>query len=145
LLDANLMVYAAAEDSAQHSRARAWVENQLNESDGFVGICWASLYGFVRLVSNRMVMGEAALPVMRAWAAAEIYLGQPATRLIDPGPSHPDIASRLVETPGLSANDVPDVYLAALAIEHGLILATHDHGFGRFVNLNWEDPLAPDS
>jgi predicted nucleic acid-binding protein len=48
----------------------------------------------------------------------------------------------LIATPGLSCNDVPDVYLAALAIERGLTLATHDHGFGRFTNLRWVDPLA---
>jgi predicted nucleic acid-binding protein len=34
-----------------------------------------------------------------------------------------------------------DVEIAALAIEHGLVLATHDHGFGRFKALRWLDPL----
>jgi hypothetical protein len=32
-------------------------------------------------------------------------------------------------TPGLVASDVVDVYLAALAIEHGLTLVTHDQGY----------------
>jgi predicted nucleic acid-binding protein len=40
------------------------------------------------------------------------------------------------------SNDVPDVYLAALAIEHGVSFATHDHGFARFQGLEWFDPLA---
>jgi hypothetical protein len=31
--------------------------------------------------------------------------------------------------------------IAALAIEHGLVLATHDHGFRRFTQLRVFDPL----
>ncbi|MEX0659093.1 MAG: hypothetical protein WD080_08165 [Egibacteraceae bacterium] len=49
--------------------------------------------------------------------------------------------TELVATPGLTSNDVPDVQLAALAIEHGLTLCTHDHGFARFARLSWTDPL----
>ncbi len=44
-------------------------------------------------------------------------------------------------TPGLSSNDVPDVQLAALAVEHGLTLCSHDRGFARFERLAWLDPL----
>jgi predicted nucleic acid-binding protein len=33
------------------------------------------------------------------------------------------------------------VEIAALAIEHGLVLATHDHGFRRFSRLRVADPL----
>jgi predicted nucleic acid-binding protein len=37
---------------------------------------------------------------------------------------------------------VPDVEIAALAIEHGLILASRDHGVRRFSRLRFLDPLA---
>jgi predicted nucleic acid-binding protein len=40
------------------------------------------------------------------------------------------------------ANDVPDAHLAALAISHGLRLASHDSGFGRLAALRWFDPLS---
>jgi predicted nucleic acid-binding protein len=39
-------------------------------------------------------------------------------------------------------NLVPDVHLAALAIEHGLTLVTSDAGFARFPGLAWQHPLA---
>jgi predicted nucleic acid-binding protein len=42
--------------------------------------------------------------------------------------------------PGLRANDVPDAHLAALAVEHGLRLATSDSGFARFSGLQWFNP-----
>jgi len=31
--------------------------------------------------------------------------------------------------------------LAVLAIEHGLVLASHDHGFRRFAGLRTIDPI----
>jgi len=33
--------------------------------------------------------------------------------------------------------------LAALAIEHGLVLTTTDRDFARFPGLRWENPLQP--
>ena len=48
---------------------------------------------------------------------------------------------RLPGQPGLRANDVPDAHLAALAVEHGLRLATSDSGFARFSGLQWFNPL----
>ncbi len=47
-----------------------------------------------------------------------------------------------MKTPGLGSADVMDMYLAALAIEHGLVLASHDNGFRRFERLEWIDPVA---
>jgi hypothetical protein len=41
----------------------------------------------------------------------------------------------------LRANLIPDAHLAALAIEHGLILCSTDGDFGRFPGLRWENPL----
>lgn len=40
----------------------------------------------------------------------------------------------------LTGNDVPDAYLAALAIEHGATWVTSDRGFERFPSLAVEDP-----
>lgn len=59
-----------------------------------------------------------------------------------PGQNHQAIAAELAATPGLRSDDVPDLELAALAIEHGLVLASHDHGFRRFASLRSFDPLA---
>lgn len=38
---------------------------------------------------------------------------------------------------GPRANDVPHAHLAALALEHGLRLATTDSGFARSPDLRW--------
>lgn len=58
-----------------------------------------------------------------------------------PATGHRALLGQCLSTPGLRANDVPDAALAALAIEHGLRLATSDSGFARFPRLDWFDPL----
>ncbi len=141
LVDANLLIYASMPAMAEHTPSRRWLTDRFDDDDEVVGLAWSSLYAFVRIVTNRRVMGDDAVELPAAWAAADSYRRQSAALLVEPGPRHAALAGELIATPGLSANDVPDVYLAALAIERGLVLATHDHGFGRFRNLRWVDPL----
>ncbi len=141
LVDTNLLIYATFADTPEHPRARAWLEARLAEGDGTVVLCWPILYAFLRLLTSQRVFGEQALTVRRGWEVVAAYLDQPAVRLVVPGPAHARIAGELAATPGLRSDDVPDVELAALAIEHGLILASHDHGFRRFGALRFLDPL----
>lgn len=60
-----------------------------------------------------------------------------------PRAAHRATLDNFLRVGGLSANDVPDAHLAALAIEHGLTLATCDSGFARarFPGLTWLNPL----
>lgn len=88
-------------------------------------------------------MGDDAAAVADAWTAALGFLDQENARLIDAGPAHTSIATELVATPGVTSNDVADLQMAGVAIEHGLTLRTHDHGFARFGRLAWFDPIAP--
>ena len=90
------------------------------------------------VVRDGVVVGE-------GWAVAAAYLEQPAVRLVTAGAGHTAIAAELAATPGLRSDDVPDVEIAALAIEHGLVLASRDHGFRRFSRLRVVDPLTGSS
>ena len=141
LVDTNLLLYAAFRDAPEHGRARAWLEERLAEGEGTVALCWPVVYAFVRLVSSPRVFGAHALTVAAGWAAASAYLDQPAVRVVAAGAGHRAIAEQLAATPGLRGDDVPDVEIAALAIEHGLAVATRDHGFRRFAALRVVDPL----
>ena len=102
------------------------------------------MYAFVRLISSQRVFGQHAVSVNQAWTVAQGYLDQPGVRLVAAGAGHQAIAAELAFTPGLRSDDVPDIEIAALAIEHGLVLATHDRGFRRFSGLRVTDPLAGD-
>ncbi|MGI8517276.1 MAG: TA system VapC family ribonuclease toxin [Acidimicrobiia bacterium] len=141
LVDTSLIIYATFTDTNEHQRAREWLVEQTAGGDGSVVLCWPVLYAFVRLASSIRVFGSSALRVFEAWATAEEIISQPSTRLVSAGARHARIAAELAATPGLRSDDVPDIEIAALAIEHGLVLATHDSGFRRFGGLRVHDPL----
>ncbi|HEX5247522.1 MAG TPA: TA system VapC family ribonuclease toxin [Gaiellaceae bacterium] len=145
LVDTNLLVYATFADAPEHERARGWLEARLAEGEGSVALCWPVVYAFIRLITSARVFGRHAVAVGDGWTVAAAYLEQPAVRLVAAGVGHGSIAAELAATPGLRSDDVPDVEIAALAIEHGLVLASHDHGFRRFSRLRVVDPLTGDS
>lgn len=139
LVDANLLVYAHVTSYPQHDAARDWLEARLAGAPR-VGLPWASLLAFVRLVSNPRVFTEPE-PVTDAWSQVEAWLDAEASWVPVPTRRHRETLRACMTSPGLRANDVPDAHLAALAIEHGLALASTDAGFARFERLNWVDPL----
>ncbi len=140
LLDANLLVYAHASSMPQHAAARRWLDDRLNGTAP-VGLPWSSLLSFVRLVSNPRVF-EKAESVEVAWKQAEKWLDAPTAWIPGPGERHREILDSLIKSGGLRANLAPDAHLAALAMEHGLILYSTDGDFARFKDLRWENPLA---
>jgi uncharacterized protein len=142
LVDTNVLIYATFRDAPEHQQARSWLERQLTQGAGVVVLCWPVVYAFVRLITSARVFREHAVSVKEGWAVAEAQLRQPGVRLVSAGAGHQAIALELAQTPGLRSDDIPDIEIAALAIEHGLVLASHDRGFRRFSGLRVTDPLA---
>ena len=142
LVDSNLLVYAYVSSLPQHKAASAWLDERLNGSAP-VGLPWPSLLAFVRLVSNPRVF-ERPKSVSAAWKQVKDWLDCPPVWIPQPTERHREILGSLLKAQGGRANLVPDAHLAALAIEHGLILCSTDGDFARFPNLRWENPLADD-
>lgn len=140
-VDANLLVYAHVSSFGQHAATRAWLEEQLTGSPR-VGLPWPSLLAFVRLVSNPRLFTEPE-SVHDAWAQVEAWLDAAPCWTPLPTSRHREVLAAVLAGGTLRANDVPDAHLAAIAIEHGLKLATTDSGFARFAQLEWFDPLRP--
>ena len=141
LVDTNILIYATFSDAPEHDRARTWLEGQLGGVEGAAALCWPVVYAFVRLITSPRVFATNAVSVSQGWTTAAAFLAQPAVRFVTPGAGHAAIAAELASTPGLRSDDVPDIELAALAIEHGLVLASHDRGFRRFEGLRTVDPI----
>ncbi len=138
LVDANLLIYAHVRDFAEHTVAREWLDDQINEQPR-VGLAWSSLLAFMRITTNARVF-ERPLSIQKAWAQVEAWLSAPASWIPTPGVPHAAILGSLV--PQIARpNLVPDAHLAALAIEHGLTLCSTDGDFARFQDLSWENPL----
>jgi uncharacterized protein len=140
LVDANILVYAHVESLVQHERARRWLDTVLNGTSR-VGLPWPSLLGFLRLVTNPRVFQRPA-SMADAWTQVCDWLDVDVAWIPQPTDRHKDVFAALLAAPGMQANLVPDAHLAALAIEHGLVLCSTDGDFGRFVTLRWQNPLA---
>lgn len=139
LIDANLLVYAHVSSFVQHEPAHAWLDSQLNGHSP-VGLPWHSLLAFLRIATNPRIF-ERPEPMVDAWKQVEAWLDCEVTWIPEPTERHRDILGSLLAGGGMQANLVPDAHLAALAIEHGLLLCSTDGDFGRFSNLRWHNPL----
>jgi hypothetical protein len=139
LVDANLLVYAHDASAPEHAIAGPWFERLLNEP-GRVGLPWASLLAFVRLVSNPAIVRA---PVKPADALARVteWLARDHVWIPQAGPQHAELLTRLLSDARVTSRMVPDAHLAALAIEHGLRLCSTDGDFAKFQGLSWYNPL----
>jgi toxin-antitoxin system PIN domain toxin len=139
LLDANILIYAAAADAPQHARVMRWLTDLFggNESIAFT---WPTIWAFVRISTDRRIQARART-VEDALSRVRDWLSEPGVKLIDAGPLHLDIFEQLVVDYQASGPLVSDAALAALAIEHGAMLASTDRDFSRFPSLKWVNPL----
>lgn len=141
LLDANILIYSHVESFPQHDSARNWLDQRLNESER-VGLPWASLLAFLRLVTNPRVF-ERPEPMTEAWSQVRAWLECESVWIPEPTDRHATLLGEFLALPGVIANLVPDAHLAALAMEHGLTLCSTDGDFARFPALRWLNPLVP--
>jgi hypothetical protein len=141
LVDANLLLYAYDASSKRHEAARRWWESRLSGPEP-VWLAWHSVVAFLRIGTHIRVFThpftlEEACRVVGSW------FDGPAVGLLEPGPRHWEILRGLLLHSQASGNLVTDAHLAALAIEHGMVLMSPDRDFARFPGLAWKDPLTP--
>jgi len=141
LVDANLLIYAVNAAAPQHIAARRWLDDRINNDAARVGLPWASLLAFLRLITNPRVFPR-PLGMAEAWQQVDAWLNSGPAWAPTPTDRHAEILPRLLAAPGVHGNLVPDAHLAALAIEHGLELNSTDGDFARFDGLRWRNPIA---
>jgi toxin-antitoxin system PIN domain toxin len=139
LVDANLLLYAVHKQSEQNQAAVRWLTDQLNGSRR-VGLPWQTLAAFLRIATHPRAF-ERPLSAATAWERVTDWLSAPVAWIPSPGHEHARILGSLVTTYDVRGNLVPDAFLAALAIEHGLTLYSTDTDFARFRELRWENPM----
>lgn len=139
LVDANLLLYARFRDFAQHEAAHGWLDAQLNARHR-VGLPWPSLLAFLRLSTNPRVFA-APLSAEVAWRQVQDWLGVASVWVPAPTTRHAETLGRLIRSSQATGKLMPDAHLAALAIEHQLVLCTTDGDFARFDELRLENPL----
>lgn len=129
LPDVNVLVAAHRVDHPQHKAASDWLKRTLSgASDGQVLVLpMAVISGFLRLVTNMRIF-PTPTAAQQAVDFVDWLLESPSASLI--GDSSEWISFRgLVLDKNLTANQVPDAWLAALAISMGEPFVTFDKGF----------------
>lgn len=139
LVDANLLLYAVNEDAPQHGTASSWLSRHLNGSR--LGLPWQSLLAFLRISTHPRAFPRPLTPSL-AWERIADWLAAPAAWVPEPGIHHARVLGELVVRHDVRGHLVPDAALAALALEHGVGVASADTDFARFREVRWENPLA---
>jgi hypothetical protein len=143
LVDANLLLYAKLSSFPEHETAHRWLDERLNGVDR-VALPWPSLLAFLRLSTNTRLFPR-PLSMAAAWQQVRSWLSLETAWTPGPTGAHEDVLGDLLAPGGITPKLVMDAHLAALAIEHGLVLCSADGDFGRFSSLRWHNPLAPTS
>ena len=139
LVDANLLVYAFVRELPEHEAAVRWLDHQINRTT-HVGLPWPSLLAFLRLTTNpRIFSTPPALD--RAWKQVRDWLQQDSVWVPQPTERHEEVLGQLLAETGGRGSLVDDAHLAALALEHGLVLCSTDGDFARFQAIRWWNPI----
>jgi toxin-antitoxin system PIN domain toxin len=139
LIDANLLIYAYNPQSEHHPAAKEWLETVFSQTDP-VCLAWQTILAFLRIVTNIHVFAKPFSPKEAREIVSE-WLLQAPVEILEPGERHWTILGNFMEEAQIRGPLVMDAHLAALAIEHGMTLCTHDSDFFRFPGLKLQDPL----
>lgn len=138
-VDVNVLVSAHRPESPDHAGFRSWLD-EARTADEPLGLGDLVLSGFLRVVTHpRVFKTPTPLDVAVEFVAA--LRSTPNVVGMLPGDRHFNIFLRLCRDIGARGNDVPDLYLAALAIETGSTLWSADRSFARVPDLHWRHPL----
>lgn len=139
IVDANLLIYASNTDDRRYQQAASWLQDALN-GDARIGLPWTSLGAFLRVSTNARIF-RTPFTSEQAWAQVEEWLDAPRAWVPEPTSRYRVIVGRLVRDHRIGGPLVTDAMLAALAIDHGVALASTDGDFARFDGLTWVNPL----
>lgn len=134
--DVNVLVAALHQQVPHHVRARKAIEAAFN-GRAPVGLAWVAMTGFVRISTRRGIF-ERPLDVEQALQAVDHWVSHPSAVIVNPGPRHQGLLSRLLLAAGAAGHLTTDAHLAAMAIEHNAVLASFDRDFERFAGLRFE-------
>lgn len=140
IVDANILIYARNSTDEHHDGARRWLESALNGSTR-VGLPWWSLAAFIRIATNPRAYPDPLTPGEAA-DQVEQWLAAPCAWLAEPTANFQRVFLDVIRAHRVRGALVTDAQLAALALDHGVPIASVDSDFARFRGVDWFDPLA---
>lgn len=139
VVDVNLLLAAHLGSHPHHDRAHRWLTEALSTPGELIipDLVWV---GFLRIATNRRIFETPSTIA----AATEFASAVVAAAAVPAFPGHPDgLVSflKFCTEAGVSANLVPDAYLASIARALSCPVATFDRDFRRFDAV---DVIVPD-
>jgi toxin-antitoxin system PIN domain toxin len=143
VVDTNVLVHAADEDSPYHARCRACLDGWRKQPDAWF-VTWGIVYEFLRVTTHPRVMRK-PWTAGEAWTFVAAVLASPGLTVLAPTERHAAVAEAVIsEMPHLAGNLLHDAKTAILMREHGVRrIYTRDADFFRFRFLDPADPLDP--
>ncbi len=131
--DVNVLIAASRSDHPHHKTAFACLDEALTAcADGAsLKLMPMVVAGFLRLVTNSKIFKHPT-PVEEAVGFVDALLAVPGVELASLGAEWPMLRQLCIEK-NLTANDVPDAWLAAAVIQLGEHLVTFDADFRRLL------------
>jgi len=142
VVDTNIFVYAADEDSPFYAPCRGKIEEwRLLTSPWYT--TWGILYEFLRVVTHPRVFRQ-PWTASQAWNYVEAILASPSFGLLTYSERHAQVAAEIIKKSAfLRGNILFDAQTAILMREHGIKrIFTRDTDFHRFPFLEPIDPTA---
>ena len=139
LAGVNVLVNAFRRDTSDHARCQQWLESVVN-GDSRYGMSPQVLGGVVRVATHPRVFSQSS-DLDEVIRFCQVLMEAPHCALIQPGPQHWSIFSRLCKEADARGNLVADAWFAALAIESGCEWITLDRDYARFTGLRWRLPF----
>jgi toxin-antitoxin system PIN domain toxin len=133
LLDVNVVLAAHRVDHAQYPTLRPWFDDLLEGPEPFSvpTVVWGS---FIRLATSRRVFRSPS-PLVEVFRFLDSVCVQPQHVLLGPGPQHLALLRRICAEAEATGDLVPDAVIAAIALEHGCVVASLDRDFARFSSI----------
>jgi len=139
LVDANLLLPLLVRHHEHHKKALEWF-------DGLVArearLCRFVQLALIRLLGNRTIMGDYALPAGTTWSLMERPMEDERLEFAPEPPLFAVEFPKLLKYPVATNKLVGDAYLAAFALAGQMRLATFDADFKQFRGLDLQ-LLAP--
>ena len=140
VVDTNVLVYAADEESPLHDACRSLVATARGRAAAWY-LTWSICYEFMRVTTHPRVFRRPwSWP--QAWSFVSALLSSRSLGVLVPTERHAALVSEVVtELPTLAGNLLHDAHTAILMREHGIrTIYTRDTDFHRFPFV---DPIDP--
>ena len=142
VVDTNILVYAADEDSVYHQQCMERLDLWRRQAAAWY-ITWGIVYEFLRITTHPRIMRK-PWDSRQGWKFVTVLLTSPGLGVLVPTDRHSAVAAQVFgEIPHISGNLMHDAHTAILMREHGVRrIYTRDTDFHRFPFLETLDPLA---